>query len=218
MARGAILENPCNIPGAASYQPKPKGKLASKDVIDRLIGESENPWKAFFAIVVYGGLRRGEVAELRISDLLWTDGPETRVAINVQRACKWTSNGSVEVGRPKSEASVRTVWLGRIPTLVLRDYLLARPTRPDALLFSQDEAGNFHFKESTIRNEVKKAGVKFGFTESLHRLRDFSLTLYAQQGATLQELMKRGGHSNVKAAMAYQRDAGRDAELAARMG
>ena len=30
--------------------------------------------------------------------------------------------------------------------------------------------------------------------------------------------MARGGHSNVRAAMAYQRDAGRDADLAAGMG
>lgn len=37
-----------------------------------------------------------------------------------------------------------------------------------------------------------------------HDLRHTGLTLYAQQGATLAEIMERGGHSDVEVAMRYQ--------------
>jgi hypothetical protein len=36
-------------------------------------------------------------------------------------------------------------------------------------------------------------------------------------GATTREIMKRGGHSSISAAMRYQVDTGRDSELAERL-
>jgi integrase len=216
--RNAIPENPCDIDGAASWEPKPKGRLSSRENVDRLIEESPNPWKAFFAITVYGGLRRGEVAELRIEDLTFDQNSPDRVALDIRRSATWISNSEVEVGAPKSRAGNRVVWLSPTAGGILREYLEGRPKNADALLFSSDDGGLNHLRESTIRHQVALARKQFGLKESLHRLRDYSLTLYAQQGATLQEIMARGGHSNVQAAMAYQRDAGRDAELAERMG
>src|SRR3712207_3056477 len=53
----------------------------------------------------------------------------------------------------------------------------------------------------------------------LHDLRHAGLTLAAQSGATLAEVMRRAGHSSSRAAMIYQHAAGRrDAEVAARLG
>jgi integrase len=216
--RNAIPENPCDIDGAASWEPRPKGRLSPRESIDRLIQDSENPWKAFFAITVFGGLRRGEVAELRIEDVIADQNSSDRVALDIRRSATWITNSEVEVSTPKSRAGNRVVWLGPTGSKILLEYLEDRPRNPEALLFSSDQEGVTHLRESTIRNQVNLARKRFGLKESLHRLRDYSLTLYAQQGATLQEIMARGGHSNVQAAMAYQRDAGRDADLAARMG
>ena len=216
--RNVIPENPCDIDGAATWEPRPKGRLSPRDKINRLIEESPNPWKAFFAITVYGGLRRGEVAELRIEDLITDTKSSDQIALDVRRSATWIANSEVEVGAPKSRAGNRVVWLGPTAGKILLDYLENRPKNPEALFFSSDDEGMLHLKESTIRNQVELARKNFDLKESLHRLRDYSLTLYAQQGATLQEIMARGGHSNVQAAMAYQRDAGRDADLAARMG
>lgn len=216
--RNAIPENPCDIDGAASWEPKPKGRLSPRESINRLIEESENPWKTFFAITVFGGLRRGEVAELRIEDVIVDPKSSERVALDIRRSATWITNSDVEVGAPKSRSGNRVVWLGPTASKILLEYLEGRPRSSETLLFSSDEGGVTHLRESTIRNQVNLARKRFGLNESLHRLRDYSLTLYAQQGATLQEIMARGGHSNVQAAMAYQRDAGRDADLAARMG
>ena len=215
--RRAIVENPCDIDGASHWVAKPKPQLSSKDSIDRLIQETENPWKAFFAVAIFGGLRRGEISELRVGDVIRDPVSPARLGVDIRRSVKWLTNSETEVGRPKSVTSARFLWLGPTASSVLGEYMASRPAAEDALLFSRDAAGRIHLLESTIRNEVKKARERFGISESLHRLRDYALTLYAQTGATLQELMTRGGHSNVRAAMAYQRDAGRDAELAERM-
>jgi integrase len=52
----------------------------------------------------------------------------------------------------------------------------------------------------------------------IHDLRHTGLTLAAQTGATLAEIMRRAGHSTSRAAMIYQHAAeDRDRELAARM-
>lgn len=168
--------------------------------------------------MIYGGLRRGEVAELRMGDIVRDEARPDALAIDIRRSVKWISNSQTEVGLPKSASGTRRIWLGPTPTRIINDYLNSGPFEKDALLFPRNKSENEHLLESTIQNQIKKARERYGFTESLHKLRDFSLTLFAQQGATLQELMTRGGHSNVQAAMAYQRDAGRDADLARGMG
>ena len=51
-----------------------------------------------------------------------------------------------------------------------------------------------------------------------HDLRHTGLTRIAQEGATLAELMRRGGHSDVTVVLRYQKATmARDIELAARM-
>lgn len=90
---------------------------------------------------------------------------------------------------------------------ILLEYLEDRPRNSETLLFSSDEGGVTHLRESTIRNQVNLARKRFGLKESFHRLCDYSLTLYAQQGATFAG-DNGEGRALVQVAMAYQRDAG----------
>ncbi|WP_044492612.1 tyrosine-type recombinase/integrase [Nesterenkonia massiliensis] len=51
-----------------------------------------------------------------------------------------------------------------------------------------------------------------------HDLRHTGLTIFAQEGATLAELMRRGGHSDIRVVLRYQHSTmARDRELAERM-
>ena len=60
------------------------------------------------------------------------------------------------------------------------------------------------------------AGLPDGYR--FHDLRHTGLTRIAQEGATLAELMRRGGHSDVTVVLRYQKATmARDIELAARM-
>ncbi|GAB4083804.1 hypothetical protein GCM10028784_04340 [Myceligenerans cantabricum] len=64
------------------------------------------------------------------------------------------------------------------------------------------------------RDSVPDLPVRFRF----HDLRHTGLTIFAQEGATLAELMRRGGHSDIKVVLRYQHATmERDRELADRM-
>jgi integrase len=74
-------------------------------------------------------------------------------------------------------------------------------------------AHHVHAAGSTARRAAELPGAH------LHDLRHAGLTLAAQSGATLAEVMRRAGHSSSRAAMIHQQAAERrDAEVAARPG
>ena len=63
------------------------------------------------------------------------------------------------------------------------------------------------------------ARARLGFDEThFHDLRHAGLTLAAQTGATLAEVMRRAGHASSRAALISHAAASRDAEVAQRMG
>lgn len=64
------------------------------------------------------------------------------------------------------------------------------------------------------RDTAKSVPLGFRF----HDLRHTGLTLFAQEGATLAELMRRGGHADMRVVLRYQHSTmTRDRELANRM-
>jgi integrase len=216
---GVLVENPCQIDGACSYRPLDDDDIPTDEQVSRLLEQAQQPWATFFLLVVSCGLRRGEVAELRRRDISFTgEGDDRRAEVRVTRNATWIANSEVRVGETKW-SSTRSLVLGQEASINLEAYLVAEFHKSDseALLFSLDPFGKFHLLESTIRNEVKKSFAQFGIKKGLHTLRRYSLTKWGQGGASLVEIMRRGGHKNVKAAMLYQRSTGRDSELADRV-
>jgi integrase len=82
-------------------------------------------------------------------------------------------------------------------------------TRPDG---SELRAHHVHYAWKFARGKAGRPDAHF------HDLRHAGLTLSAQSGATLAEVMRRAGHSSAAAAMRYQHAADqRDAEIASRL-
>lgn len=66
--------------------------------------------------------------------------------------------------------------------------------------------------------EVREKVNDLPFRYRFHDLRHKGLTIFAQEGATLAELMRRGGHSDIRVVLRYQHSTmARDRELAERM-
>lgn len=212
--RGVISRNPCDIPGAASYSPREKPALPSPEMVRELLEAVEFPWRAFFAIAAFGGLRRGEIAELRRSDIK-REGSDS-VLISVKRSAKWVSNSVVQVGYPKWD-SERVVPLGPHASALVIDHLKVMAEDDTALLFSRNNDGRTHLAASNIRAAVTRNFHRIGYQGTFHSLRDFALTSFAQAGATIAEIMQRGGHRDFRAAMVYQQNTGRERELARRV-
>lgn len=102
----------------------------------------------------------------------------------------------------------------------LREHLAAAPTGlPTARVFTRPSGVALRGSDVHAAWRRARAAVP-GAPEGVHvhDLRHAGLTLAAQSGGTLAEVMRRAGHRTPRAALTYQHAAAqRDAEVAARM-
>lgn len=160
-------------------------------------------------------MRLGELLGAQRRDIRGLDGDTPEIVIERQM----NSKANPPEYTPPKAGSVRTVAIPANVVPALRDhldkYVLADPTAPllpspwDETRPISQSAFDRHWREA--RDKVRP-GFRF------HNLRHTGLTLAAQAGATLRELMERAGHTDVAVALKYQHATRqRDRELAARM-
>jgi len=207
----ALARNPCRIRGAGQSN-SPERPLLDREQVAALAGAMPEYLRALVLVTFWGHLRLGEVLALR------------RCNVDLDAGTVRVESQLVEVGAQQVEtapkaASVRTVHLADPGIEVLREHLAARgPMMPTARLFVRPDGRDLraHHVEGpwqTARGRLGLDGVHF------HDLRHAGLTLAAQSGATLAEVMRRAGHASSRAALIYQHAAAsRDAEIARRMG
>ena len=144
-------------------------------------------------------LRRGEVLGLQRRDVDLLHG-----RIRVERAVVRPMVGEIVVGPPKTKAGQRSI---AVPSNVL-PVLNAHLDRfvghePDAWLFSSSNGGPM--VPSTLNRVWQRARQVIGRPDLYyHDLRHSGLTWSAASGASVAELMRRGGHANPTAALRYQ--------------
>ncbi len=161
-------------------------------------------------LAAWCGLRFGELAELRRSDVDVVKG-----AINVRRGVVRTNAGRV-VKDPKSDAGKRAVALPPHLLPVVKDHIRDHAAMGrDGLLFPAGHGEQL--APSTLYRVFYPARKKAGREDlRFHDLRHTGAVLAASTGATLAELMARLGHSTPGAALRYQHAAqDRDRVIAA---
>jgi integrase len=204
-----IASNPCHIRGAGNSTRVHKIKPATLDELEALVGAMPERYKVMTLLASWCGLRFGELAELRRSDVNTKTG-----VLHVRRGVV-RANGQAIVKKPKSNASVRDVAVPPHLLPMLKAHLLqhAAPGK-DGLLFPA--AGGGHLATSTLYGVFYRAREAAGRPDlRWHDLRHTGAVLAASTGATLAELMGRLGHSTPGAALRYQHAAeGRDQQIA----
>jgi integrase len=212
-----IASNPCDIERGTSYRPS-EPLAPNRQQVEIMFETANEQFQTVLALAAWGGLRKGEIMELRRKDIerVQDDGI-TYCAVNVRRGVIW-ENGAPKVKTPKTPKSIRRVILPSTASAIVLQHLLTLPISPEALLFSSDPEGIQHWGEFKIKPYWQKVCLAAGFVGRFHSLRAFAMTQYASQGATLQDIMDRGGHNNVETAMRYQRESGRELEFVKRLG
>lgn len=162
---------------------------------------------------VWCALRMGEVLGLQRRDLEYLDDP-ARAILHVRR--QWNSQAKA-LTPPKAD-SVRSIAIpaALLPQLVMHLGTFTGP-EPIAPVLSglrgarvSQSTLDRHWRES--RDQAGRPGFHF------HNLRHTGLSAYAVQGATLAELLHRGGHTDVTVALRYQHaTATRDRALTERL-
>jgi integrase len=202
-----VAANPCRIRRAGSARTRHQPRPATLAELEAIVEAMPKRYRAMVLLAAWGGLRFGELTELRRADV---EGSVVRVSRGVVRV-----DGTFLVGDPKSDAGRRSVTLPPHLVPVLEEHLRQHVAdAPDALLFPARHGG--HMAPSSLYKVWYPAREAAGRPDlRWHDLRHTGATLAAATGATLADLMARLGHSTTSAAMRYQHAAqDRDAAIA----
>lgn len=207
-----IKRNPCRIKGA-DKEYSPERPVASIPQVLALAASVPERFQALILAAAFTGLRWGELVGLQRGDVDLGDG-----ILYVRRSMKQLDSGHLREGGTKSAAGVRAVAMPEALVDVLEVHLrkYVDPSL-NALVFTG--AKGAPLKRGNWRKSVKWAdrvaavGLPEGF--HFHDLRHTGNQLAARSGASIRELMRRMGHSSVRAALIYQHATDdRDQEIA----
>lgn len=192
-----ILRNPCTVKGASSEE-RAEQAIATVAEVEALSKAVPAKYRAMVLLAAWCSLRFGEAAALRCDRFDLLHG-EVRVTETVTELL----TGERFTGPPKTAAGRRTVAIPPHLLPVIEEHLSALGAAPDALLFPSPEGGFLrrqNFRQRVWAPALRTTGLSYRF----HDLRHSGLTWAAASGATIAELMHRGGHSTAAAAMRYQ--------------
>jgi integrase len=145
--RSWIAVNPCDLERGSAYTPS-EPTAPTKQQVQIMIENSTGALQAILALAAFGGLRKGEILELRRKDfeVLEEEG-ERWVRVSVSRGVIWNQRAAL-VRKPKTEAGIRSLLLPLIASELVIKYLTQVPIDPEALLFARKGLGNQHWGES----------------------------------------------------------------------
>lgn len=134
-----------------------------------------------FRLLAYTGMRKGELCALTWEDINFKDNT---IFIN-----KTLYNGKIQSTKTKS--SIRTITIDDTTMKILKDY--KKTTNGEGYIF---DISTIYY---TISNKLNYICEKYKLKKiSVHGFRHTHCSLLLQSGATLQEVQKRLGHSDLK--------------------
>lgn len=211
-----ITSNPCTIKRGGVYKAE-QPIIPSEAEVQLMLEIAPEPLKTILAIASEGGLRKGEILELRRKDIdLKPIRGSRAVGLKVSRSVLWV-DGNPKVKPPKSAKGLRTILLPDQASELVRAHLRRVDITPEALLFSRGADPLEHFGQFQLRTLWDNIKAQAGYKGRFHSLRGYHATQCAINGATIKELQDRLGHSTPQMVMVYQHNVGREAELVARL-
>lgn len=198
VADDLIPANPCRVRGAGQTKRVKKIVPATLAELEALTTAMPDKYQLMILLAAWCGLRFGELAELRRSDVDVEAG-----VVHVRRGVVRTREGR-KVKGPKSDAGKRAVALPPHLLPAVKAHLREHAAMGrDGLLFPAGHGAQL--APSTLYRVYYPARAKAGRSDlRFHDLRHTGAVLAASTGATLAELMARLGHSTPGAALRYQ--------------
>lgn len=195
---GMISKNPCQIKGAGQARSAER-PVASVAELAAAVAATPEHHQLALLLPAWCQLRRGEVLGLQRRDVDLLHG-----TIRIERAVVRPMAGEVVVGPPKTAAGQRSIAVpsNMLPALRTHlDHYVAPESH--AWLFTCSSGGPM--LPSTLDRIWQRARQTIGRSDLFyHDLRHSGLTWSAASGASVAELMRRGGHANPTAALRYQ--------------
>lgn len=210
---GGLESNPVPTLAVTASRPRDDSELPTLAEVKALTEAMGPKFDLAVDLAAFCQLRLGEVLGLQRRDVLDLD---TAPRLRIER--QWQSKGAPAYTPPKDE-SYRTIAIPAHMVPRLKEHLdLYVAGAPEAPLFASPHDPMRPFSHSAFTRRWQAARKTIRPDLEFHALRHFGLTLFAQQGATVEEIMRRGGHRDPEVAQRYQHSSlERDRELTARM-
>lgn len=211
---GLLSRNPCLVKGA-SHPVSAERPLVDRSQVEALALGMPEHLRAFVLLAFWGGLRLGELLALELRDVD-LDSASGTGSVRIERQQQDVDRQTL-VSAPKA-GSVRTVHLPQPAVHAMALHIETRGPRPPCdRVFVRSDGSNL--RAFDVHRYWRRSRDAVGLPQlHVHDLRHAGLTLAAQSGATLAEVMRRAGHSTSRAALIYQHGAeDRDREVAERM-
>jgi integrase len=193
-----VASNPCQVRGAGveKAEERPTASIAE---VSALADAMPEHLRVVVLLAAFCQLRRAELLGLRRRDIDLLHGT---LSVAVTRTT--TMAGEMIEKAPKSDAGRRTVAIPSNVVPVLMTHLdQFVGTKPDSPVVAGEKGGPL--LPQVLATSWSKARKKVGRTDlRLHDIRHSGLTWSAATGATVAELMRRGGHASPAAALRYQ--------------
>ena len=190
-----IPASPCIVKGAGKTVAQPRPFL-SVDDFRKIVAAAPDSLSAPLWTLLGAHVRLGELVGLNVGDIDLETG---RITVNKQSQ---EVRGQGVVTRPTKTGQGRTIKVLTPAMDVLREYMKDNTDGPDEPLFRGPKGGRL--SRGYLRSQWLKACEDTKLAHAhIHDLRHTGLTFVAAFGTTA-EVMERGGHSSVAAAMKYQ--------------
>ena len=214
--KGGVKKNPAiGVKSAGHSRLRTDDEVPTLDELQRIVAAMPPGQALAVELAAWCSLRIGEVIGLQRRDITGLDVPGG-AALHVRR--QWLSKARPPDYGPPKDGSARTIHIPANLVPRIEKQLERVGNAPNAPLFPStvDPTRPISHNALTARWRKARDTVRPGL--DFHALRHFGLTFYAQQGATPEEVMRRGGHKDASVAQRYQHaSAARDQELTARL-
>lgn len=162
-------------------------RIATVGEASALVGACDERDRAIWATALYGGLRRGELMALEVSNVDFDAG--------VIRVMQSYDPGSRTMNAPKSRAGVRTVPMVKLLRRELAAHLMRRGKR-GALMFGREDGRPFS-PESTYKRSRSRWTAAGLAHITMHECRHSFASMMIAAGVNAKTLQEVGGWSSI---------------------
>mgnify|MGYP004468371343 CR=1 FL=1 len=218
VAMGYISHNPMqsiHLPRNRKKSNRPKINWFELDELKRFTAETERRFFldtsplllsarscAALLVIMATGCREGEIRALRWPDVDFDTGK-----IEIVKTMTYTETGD-DVGTTKSDAGVRTVYIGGAALHVLREWRKAcfafGVMRVDNFIFAKPTNPKVTVSASTLQGEMDLIMSRLELHRiTLHGLRHTKITLLSADGARIEDIAAIVGHANAQFTLSH---------------
>lgn len=186
-----IGRSPCRSIDLPPLEKKKPQRILTPQEVNALAEAIDPRYRALVLLGAYGGLRIGEMAAIRASDIDLS-GRMLLVDEGVREP-----GGHLEIGRPKTKASERRITLSPFLADVLADHIDRYPAADDSeFLFAGEHGGTLRPNNLRKRAWAKAVAASVGLPCTPHDLRHTHETWMAQAGIHPKVMQGRSGHKD----------------------